>query len=443
MNYREAWLFLDSLQFFKIKLGLESTRQFLQKLGNPHESLKYIHIAGTNGKGSVGAALVEILSAAGYRVGWYTSPHLSSVRERFKINSDFISEEAFAGNATRIASILDGKQITYFEFTTALAFLWFAEEKVDYVVLEVGMGGRLDATNVVIPELSVITNVAMDHEAYLGTSLRMIATEKAGIIKKNAPVVSAVEGEEGRKVIESVCEKNNARLFLLGQDFQLHEDASGFCYQGFGGPDSVINGLRFSLAGAYQRKNMAVALAACEVLMGEGFNADSMRQLVRKTMLQVRWPGRLEYFELDPASRNLNRKGRGGSCRFLLDGAHNPAGVNALCQSLLTEFSFEKLLWVWGAMQDKDISGSLEQISVLASHIFLTRPKGERSAAPESMARFLQLAEKDDRVHCYDNTREALEAAIAFAGPKDLICIAGSLYLVGEARSLLIGELVN
>jgi dihydrofolate synthase/folylpolyglutamate synthase len=442
MNYRDAWLFLDSLQFFKIKLGLESMRRFLQKLGNPHESLKYIHIAGTNGKGSVGAALVEMLSAAGFRVGWYTSPHLSSVRERFKINTQFISEEAFAEKASRITAILDGKQITYFEFTTALAFLWFAEEKVDYVVLEVGMGGRLDATNVVTPQLSVITNVAMDHEAYLGTTLQMVAAEKAGIIKENVPVVSAVEDEEGRKVIESVCKKNNARLFLLGRDFQLLEEASGFCYHGFRGPGSVMNGLHFSLAGVHQRKNMAVALAAFEALMGDAFDADSMRQLVAKAMRQVRWPGRLEYFELDPAARNLKRHGGEGSCRFLLDGAHNPAGVNSLCQALLTEFSFEKLLWVWGAMQDKDIAGSLAQISVRASHIFLTRPKGERSAVPESMVRLLPPAVKDN-VHCYDNTREALEAAVAFAGPDDLICIAGSLYLVGEARSLLIGELVN
>jgi len=210
MQYQEAVAFLDQLQFFKIKLGLDSMGHFLDRLGNPHRNLRYIHIAGTNGKGSVGAVLVAVLAQAGYKAGWYTSPHLSSVRERFKINDRYISEEAFARHAASIRRILGDRQITYFEFTTALAFLYFAEEKVDYVVLEVGMGGRLDATNVVTPPVSVITNLAMDHEAYLGNTLKAIAFEKAGIIKKGVPVVSAVEEGDGLQVIQEVCGKLKA-----------------------------------------------------------------------------------------------------------------------------------------------------------------------------------------------------------------------------------------
>ncbi|MBW2472169.1 MAG: bifunctional folylpolyglutamate synthase/dihydrofolate synthase, partial [Deltaproteobacteria bacterium] len=190
MNYHEAWTFLDSLQFFKIKLGLESMRMFLKELGSPEQELKFVHIAGTNGKGSVAVTLLTLLAKAGYRVGLYTSPHLSSVRERFRINYEYIAEEEFAEESTRIHDILAGRQITYFEFTTALAMLWFARMNVDLVIFEVGLGGRLDATNVVTPLVSVITNVSMDHEMYLGNTLVEIAGEKAGIIKEKVPVVS-------------------------------------------------------------------------------------------------------------------------------------------------------------------------------------------------------------------------------------------------------------
>jgi dihydrofolate synthase/folylpolyglutamate synthase len=190
MNYKETWTFLDNLQFFKIKLGLESMRMFLEELDSPEEDLKFVHVAGTNGKGSVAVTLLTLLSKAGYKVGLYTSPHLSSVRERFRINDEYISEQEFAEEGSRIHDILAGRQITYFEFTTALALLWFARRKVDLAILEVGLGGRLDATNVITPLVSVITNVSMDHEMYLGNTLAEIAGEKAGIIKENVPVIS-------------------------------------------------------------------------------------------------------------------------------------------------------------------------------------------------------------------------------------------------------------
>ncbi len=190
MTYKEVLAHLDALQMHKIKLGLEAMQSFLQKVDRPESRLKFVHIAGTNGKGSVCAALSEVLGLGGYRVGVYTSPHLSSVRERFRIGSEYISEEAFARIGTRICEVLGEEQITYFEFTTALGLLWFAESNVDLVLLETGMGGRLDATNVVTPLVSVITSVSMDHEAYLGNSLIEIAGEKAGIIKTGVPVVS-------------------------------------------------------------------------------------------------------------------------------------------------------------------------------------------------------------------------------------------------------------
>ncbi|MCK4839101.1 MAG: bifunctional folylpolyglutamate synthase/dihydrofolate synthase, partial [Desulfobulbaceae bacterium] len=220
MDYREAWSYLDDLQFFKIKLGLDSMSAFLESVGQPQERLKFIHVAGTNGKGSVSANLLTILARAGYKVGLYTSPHLSSVRERFRINDAYISEEEFAVQATSIRNSLAGRQITYFEFTTALAMLWFAERQVDIVILEVGLGGRLDATNVVTPLLSIITNVSMDHEAHLGNTLTEVAFEKAGIIKPGVAVVSGVAADESLEVVEKTCLERGAPLYLFGRDFQ-------------------------------------------------------------------------------------------------------------------------------------------------------------------------------------------------------------------------------
>jgi dihydrofolate synthase/folylpolyglutamate synthase len=216
MNYKEVWTFLDNLQFFKIKLGLESMRMFLRELGSPEKELQFVHVAGTNGKGSVAVTLLTILARAGYTVGLYTSPHLSSVRERFRINDEYISEAEFAEEGSRIHDILGNRQITYFEFTTALALLWFARRKVDLAILEVGLGGRLDATNVIIPLVSVITNVSMDHEMYLGNTLSEIAGEKTGIIKESVPVVAGVgtgETEEERivlTVVERFCREKGA-----------------------------------------------------------------------------------------------------------------------------------------------------------------------------------------------------------------------------------------
>ncbi|MCX5875508.1 MAG: Mur ligase family protein, partial [Deltaproteobacteria bacterium] len=227
MNYQEAWGFLDNLQFFKIKLGLESMSQFLDSVGNPHRGLRFVHVAGTNGKGSVSTTMRTILTKAGYKVGLYTSPHLSCVRERFRIDERFISEEAFARQASVIREALGERQITYFEFATALALLWCAEEQVDVAILEVGMGGRLDATNVITPLVSVITNVSMDHEQYLGNTLAAVAFEKAGVIKPGVPVVAGLAPDESLAVVEQVCQERKAPLFLLGREFDAVRGPKG------------------------------------------------------------------------------------------------------------------------------------------------------------------------------------------------------------------------
>ena len=267
LDYQEAWQFLDRLQFFKIKLGLDSMHRFLDRLGSPHLGLPCIHIGGTNGKGSVGATLHSILSTAGYRVGFYTSPHLSSVRERFRINDHSIDRQDFARLIRQIQGVLGRDRITYFECTTTLALLWFAEQKVDFAILEVGMGGRLDATNVVTPLLSIITNVSMDHEQYLGTTLAEVAGEKAGIIKKTIPVVSGVADDDSGRVIKQTCEQRDAPLYLYKRDFSATCRDNSCTHWDYTGLDGTrYHDLPLAMKGGYQAGNAALALAAVQLL---------------------------------------------------------------------------------------------------------------------------------------------------------------------------------
>ena len=437
MNYQQAWEFLDQLQFFKIKLGLDSMNRFLDRLGNPHRNLPCIHIGGTNGKGSVGATLCSILTTAGHTTGFYTSPHLSSVRERFRINNRYISRQDFARLIGKIVDVLDGGQITYFECTTTLALLWFCEQKVDAAILEVGMGGRLDATNVVSPLLSIITNVSMDHEQYLGDTLTEVAKEKAGIIKNNIPVVSGVGDDEAGRVITQTCEKEQAPLYLLGRDFDAarqRNDNSLWQYSGING--LVLDDLPLAMKGSYQVDNGSIALAAVQLLQEQGYMITD--EHIRTGLARTRWPGRLESFRVKV--KNSTSGISGSEVQFLLDGAHNPAGVKALKHSLENFFSYKRLVLIWGAMADKDLQSTLEEIAPLADMIIFTRPESERSATTDQLKALLPAGMRDKAVPA-NSVNEAIARATETATADDLICIAGSLYLVGAARTLLVGEL--
>ncbi len=427
MNYEQAWQFLDQLQLFKIKLGLDSMNRFLERLGNPQQNLQCIHIAGTNGKGSVGAALHSILSAAGYKSAFYTSPHLSSVRERFKIGSAYISKEDFARLISKIAAILDGNQITYFECTTALALLWFAEQQIDCAILEVGMGGRLDATNVIRPLLSIITNVSMDHEQHLGSTLVAIAAEKAGIIKAGVPVLSGAADDDSGRVIQQTCAAQQAPLFLFGRDFT--GSGAGKKWQYHGMNDMLLSDLPMPLHGRHQISNCSLALAAVQLLQEQGWSISE--EHIRTGLAQTRWPGRLEYFR--------DSHGR----QFLLDGAHNPAGAAALREALANDFLRQLLLLIWAAMADKDIKAALCEVAPLADVIILTKAADlERAASPEQLLAALP-EELQARTVLAPSPMEAIAQAVSLAGKDDLICISGSLYLIGTARALLLGGLVD
>ena len=449
MDYQEAWKFLDNLQFFKIKLGLESMNGFLDSVGHPQRQLKFIHVAGTNGKGSVSATLLAVLARAGYRVGLYTSPHLSSVRERFRINDTFISEEEFAAMATKIRDVLGDRQITYFEFTTAIAMLWFAQSEVDVAILEVGMGGRLDATNVVVPLVSVITNVSMDHEAYLGNTLAEVAFEKAGVIKPGVPVVSAVAADASRTVVEDACRERGARLLLMGRDFAGEPVAAqAWDYRGLGELAADYNGLPCRLGGAHQVVNSALAVATLAVMADE---LPVSEEAIRSGLAAVRWPGRMEYFCIDSATGAevacAAGQEQGGVRnpalrRYLLDGAHNPAGVEALRKALADAFPHDRVIMVWASMADKDIAPMLAAVAPLCARIIFTRPECERSADATQLMAMLPGSCKAQASGA-PSVAEALAVAVKEAEADDLIVVAGSLYLIGAARKLLLGEVVG
>ncbi|MCP3890633.1 MAG: bifunctional folylpolyglutamate synthase/dihydrofolate synthase [Desulfobulbaceae bacterium] len=439
MNYDEVLAHLDALQMHKIKLGLDAMQSFLEKVGRPENRMKFVHLAGTNGKGSVCAALSETLGRGGYRVGVYTSPHLSCVRERFRVGCDYISEEAFARLGTKICEVLGEDQITYFEFTTALGLLWFAEEGVDLVLLETGMGGRLDATNVVTPLITVITSVSMDHEAYLGNSLAEIAGEKAGIIKEVVPVVSAAIHPEVSPVISNVSRDKMAPLYILGRDFDysVNDDKTWSWKGGEGLGGKVVDDLHSNSPSLVQQENESLAVAVLQLLEKHGFNVTDKD--IREGFAAVKWPGRMEYF-IQPfphAGLGKSQENR----RYLLDGAHNPAGVKNLADTLGRGFSHARLIGVWGSMFDKDLTTTLDMMVPLFDHLVITQPDGERSASP---GQIFELLGKDgqQKAQCIGSVEKSLEAAQEMATENDLIVVGGSLYLIGAIRHLLKGELV-
>ena len=428
MHYHEAHSWLDQRQQFTIKLGLETTRDLLAELGNPQQRLSIIHIAGTNGKGSVGATLLAVLSAAGYRTGFFSSPHLSEVRERFRLNDTFISRDDFARLITKLATVLQGQALpTYFECATLLALLWFAEQRAEAVILETGMGGRLDATNVVTPLLSIITDISRDHEQYLGATIEAIAREKAGIIKPGIPVVFSGRLPEALPVIEARCKQTGSPLFVFGRHFSgMRRNDQDFEYHTLSG--EVRSGLPLQLQGEHQVVNTSLAVAALE-LLAPTFPHVSQRLVLG--LQQVRWPGRMEHIQIDRSGKTLH---------FLLDGAHNEAGVEALVRTLHQQRP-RRLLLLWGNMADKSMGPTYADLVALADQIVLARIASPRSALPADL--FARLPEAVQRkTNCAESVERGLALVLQHAAPEDLICVAGSLYLVGRVRQLLSGELV-
>lgn len=408
-----AWVF--DLQKFGIKFGLSSTLDLLARLGLPYQEGRYLHIAGTNGKGSVAAMLSAVLNLAGYPVGLYTSPHLVSMRERFRLRDREIPADGLLYLINRVRSVVDAAEPpTFFEFVTAMAILYFLEEKADPIILETGMGGRLDATNIVEPVVSVITNISRDHQDYLGRGLLAIAGEKAGIIKAGAPLVTYATQKSVLDLLRRTCRELGTPLYQGGVDFKAQGRGEGRL--NYHGLEKDLHGLSLSLTGRHQYRNAAVALAVLELLAGRGFAIGEAD--IREGLQQTCWPGRLEQVSQDP--------------RILLDGAHNPGAALALAQALKNTRGNGRLLLVMGIMADKEVDTILARLLPLAQTVIFTQPQYFRAATPADLAR--RAAPFNLETIQVPRVAEAIKRAQSLAGPEDRIVITGSLFTVGEAK---------
>ncbi len=417
MTYRQILDHIYGLGRFGIKPGLERISSLLEALHNPQASFKTIHIAGTNGKGSTACFIASMLDEGGFRVGLFTSPHLISFTERIRINGREIAEEDVVRLGQKLISTAP-PETTFFEMVTALACLYFAEQQVDLAIMEVGMGGSLDATNALHGVLSVITPVAFDHCEYLGKSLSAIAREKAGIIKAGSPVVMSWQAVEARTEIEAHCRELQSPLYCFGNSFTADWNGKRLNYEGL---DIRIKGLLPGLPGRYQLANAASALAAAEILKQMGFSLDLAA--MRRGMEKARWPGRMEMF--------------GSSPRILLDGAHNPAGSGALAEAL-TDIPRRRLLLVAGVMGDKDLEGILGPLLPVVDQVFAVTPALPRALSSSQLASFYRVEGIDT---CDAGTvAGGLFSALKAAGADDLVLVCGSLFTVGEARAIILSR---
>ena len=438
LTYEAATAYLESFinyekkpsdSFNSRQFNLERIRLLLSDLGNPHDKLKVIHIAGSKGKGSTAAMITSVLSAVGYKTGLYSSPHLVTPRERFRIDGRLISEEQLAALVSQLQPhiVKVSKQsehlgpLSFFEIYTALGFLFFVAEGVDFVALEVGLGGRLDATNIVTPLISVITQISFDHVSILGDTLASIAYEKAGIIKRNGLIVSSPQPLEAQEVIAKVCVAKKARLFQVGQDItfeRLDFDQAG---QHFNLKSELAeyNRCYLPLLGAYQIINAATAVKALELLRFHGYEISP--EQMKTGLSQTSWEGRMQIVGHNPT--------------ILIDVAHSPASARVLRKAITETFSYDKLIFVVGIHADKDIKNIGAQLCQIADVAILTRGNIPRAAEPGHIKG--EWEEFGIELVVKDEVKSALDYALNIAGKNDLICLTGSFVPLGEAMELL------
>ena len=470
MSFGGTIRYLYSLRKQGIKFGLDNITRILSELNNPHKSFLSVHVAGTNGKGSTAAIIASILQAAGFRVGLFTSPHLVSFTERIRVDGAEITEGEVVQDASEIKEIVSRDadfSPTFFEVVTAMALLYFQRKGIDLAVMEVGMGGRLDATNIILPEVSVISSIGYDHRDFLGDTLGEIAYEKAGIIKETIPVVASHQAPEVRALLSERTRELHSELHMYGEDFTSiikRQDVSGICFD-YRDDSSALEDLILPLTGEHQMQNASVAIRAARiVLSNRSVNPDlppdhplangglsgrdhsllKTDQFIREGLKNVRWQGRLELIREDPP--------------IMIDGAHNPSAAVVLSRTLKDIFlpKYGKIIMVLGIMDDKDVSGVMEPLLPLASEIILTSPSYRRSASPERLAGIAaDLGFGDVRIA--PSLKDAIEMAIGitlsakvqnspaagqpgsspFEPDPYLILITGSFYTIGEAKEVL------
>ena len=418
MNYEQALEYIHSVNWAFCKPGLERITELCAALGNPQEKLRFIHVAGTNGKGSTSAMLASVLQNAGYKTGLYTSPYIRTFCERIRVDGENIPKETLASLTERVRPIADAMEDkpTEFELITALAFTYFAEQNCDVVVLEVGLGGRLDSTNVIQnTALSIITGIDFDHTALLGNTIQEIATEKAGIIKQGRPVLFGGEEGEALDVIRAFALENNAPVYTV--------DRSSYCQR-----EATLGGttfdylhytdLRLPLLGAYQPYNATLVLTAIELLNRQGFAIDE--GAVRKGLACVRWPARFELLSHEPI--------------IIYDGGHNPEGVRAAVASVRAYFGTQRVNLLSGVMADKDRSEMIETMKPIIARAFTVTPNNPRALAAADYA--AQLSAHGISAVSYGSVADGVRAAIESSKQEGipLICL-GSLYLYEEVEA--------
>lgn len=434
MTYAEATDFLYGLRRFGWRPGRATIERLVGLLGDPQAGIPFIHVAGTNGKGSTAAMLDAVFRAAGYRTGLYTSPHLLRFTERIRVNGEAINEAEIVGLTEELRALCathfapettapTGDRLphpTFFELTTAMAFLHFRRRAVDAAVIEVGLGGRLDATNVIEPRVAVITNIALEHEQYLGRTLAEIAGEKAGIIKARVPVVTAARGD-ALVAIRRRAAQFQAPVVFAPEAYRWEVRESGLAGQTIDlvGPRRRYEALRIALPGRHQVENAVLVVAAAEAAQAQGFALDAAA--IRRGLAEVTWPGRLQVVQERP--------------RIIVDGAHNPAGAETLA-SFLDEHraTLGRLILVFGVLQDKDWATMLRLLAPLADAILLTRPPTERGADPALLA---PAVGGHAGVIVVPDIERALAQAREATRPEDTILVAGSLYTVAAALRIL------
>ena len=426
-NLTEYLQKLYQLHAFGIKFGLEAEQALLELLGNPQHGIKVIHVAGTNGKGSVCAFADSILRAAGYKTGLYTSPHLVRVNERIRVNGECIPDNDLAALVDRVdkcagdyAQQANGRQITFFEFLTALAFEYFRRQKVDVLILETGMGGRLDATNVVTPQVAVITSISLEHTKYLGAGIEEIAAEKGGIIKPGVPVVVGRLPDEALQTIEKLSQAKNARVIRAEHTVTVKRQKQTLEGQKIGIESSAnsYGNVLLPLLGSHQLGNAAITIAALEEFCRAN-GSELSQPAVKNGFASVSWPGRLQVISRKPIT--------------LIDGAHNPEAAEALNAALKELFGGRPVYLMLGMCSDKDAAGFVRNLTVPISHCWVVGLANERGLPPAELARHV----KNKAWPCTSATvPQALEEATKQALEQNgIVCAAGSFYLAGEMFS--------
>ncbi|GAA0705761.1 folylpolyglutamate synthase/dihydrofolate synthase family protein [Paraclostridium ghonii] len=431
MNYNDALQFIHESHKFGVRLGLDNIKKLLDLLGNPQNNLKVIHVAGTNGKGSTCSFISSILKESGYKVGLYTSPFLETFTERIRVNGENIREEDVAKIVCLIKDkieIMVSEGYSYpteFEIVTAMAFYYYSQEKVDFVALEVGLGGRYDATNVIDnPLVSVITSISLDHTGILGDTLGKIAFEKGGIIKENCSTIVYPQKKEASGVIKNICNEKKSQYIECDFD-SIQIKSSNINSQVY---NCIINGKEFKdleikLIGDHQINNSIVAINVIEYLSDNKF-INISEENIRKGLIETKWPGRIEKISENPM--------------FIIDGAHNEEGASSLANSIDKYFKNQNKILVIGMLEDKDIESVLDILIPRFNKVITTTPDNPRAIDSKRLKE--KIEKYNIQVNCKPNIKEAVDYALKIANEDDVIISAGSLYMIGNIRTIILNN---